>query len=349
MDSYYGYSTAVWYWRIVAPRNRAPRHISRMLERGTYAFTSVQEYAQRPKWLDARLVRYAGGIDQLVFHDARRSARGDCRQHLWRRAPRDAFSPAGEKSFVSSPEFCFLQMASELSFVELALLGMELCGLYCIDPDEAEGIGERTVPLTSTARLRAFLANNEGARGRRAAEVALQYIEDGSASPMESAIYLLLCLPVKRGGYALPRPKLNHRIDLDEDAAKLAGKSWCYGDLCWPDDHLDLEYLGEGSHEGRQNMLADRSRTLAIEEMGFEVVEITKEQACDLDAFDIIAKRVAKKLGKRLQKGQCGATEPRKRLFREVYCWQSDILDEHEAEMPDDTEEGGPVYGRGTK
>ena len=265
--------------------------------------------------------------------------------HLWSKVPRDAFSPAGEGSFVASPEFCFLQMASVLSFSELVLLGMELCGFYCLDPTEDEGFGRRPVALTSCARIQEFLAENKGARGRRAAEVALSYVADGAASPMESAIYLLLVMPYKRGGYGLPRPLLNHEIKLDEKARKLFGGRSCWGDLCWPDSNLDLEYLGRPSHEGMTNMLSDRRRTLAIEEAGYEVVEITKEQVLDLVAFDIVARRIAAKLGKRLDKNKCGVTPERQALARVLFGFA--VYENAEAEegsLPEPEE--GHVFGR---
>ena len=193
--------------------------------------------------------------------------------------------------------------------------------------------------------VRDFLAENEGARGRRAAEVALSYVADGAASPMESAVYLLLVLPYKRGGYRLPRPLLNYEIKLDDKARKLFGGRSCWGDLCWPDSHLDLEYLGRPSHEGANNMLSDRRRTLAIEEAGYEVIEITKEQVFDLVAFDIVARRIAAKLGKRLDTKKCGVAPERQALSRVLLDFMA--LENVAAEKEDvpETEEGR-VFGR---
>ena len=346
MDTYYGYQTALWYWRLIAARGRSPVRVSRILEPGRYAYTERQELDCRPNWADPELIQYSGGcVHPLVFNRDRRKSEGSQAWHLWNKAPRDAFSPAGEGSFVASPEFCFLQMASVLSFSELVLLGMEFCGFYCLDPTEDEGFGKRPVALTSCARIRDFLAENEGARGRRAAEVALSYVADGAASPMESAIYLLLVLPYKRGGYGLPRPLLNYEIKLDEKARKLSGGRSCWGDLCWPDSHLDLEYLGRPSHEGANNMLSDRRRTLAIEEAGYEVIEITKEQVFDLVAFDIVARRIAAKLGKRLDTKKCGVAPERQALSRVLLDFMA--LENVAAEKEDvpETEEGR-VFGR---
>lgn len=320
--------------------------MSRIVSPQSYAHSDYQEANHRPNWLDPALLALCGGTTHpLVFHKT--ALHSDTKQqwHLWSQVPRDAFSPAGEGSFVASPEFCFLQMASILSFNELVLLGMELCGFYCIDPTEEEGFGRRPVALTSCARIREFLAENEGARGRRAAEVALGYVADGAASPMESAIYLLLCLPYKRGGYGLPRPCLNYEIPLDEKARKLSGGRPCWGDLCWPNVPLDLEYLGRPSHEGAENMLSDRRRTLAIEEAGYEVIEITKEQVLDLVAFDIVARRLSAKLGKRLDKAKCGVTPERQALAKTLFDLKVRENPETDEGSTPESEEGR-VFGK---
>ena len=161
MNSYYGYETALWYWRLSAPRKAQPRRVSRIIEPGSYVHTVAQEIAQRPNWLDPLLVELAGGaIHLMVFERSRRPTTGICNWHLALSFPRDALVPAGEKSFVVSPECCFLQMAQRLDFHHLVLLGMELCGFYCIDPTAEEGFARREVALTSCERIRDFLAEN---------------------------------------------------------------------------------------------------------------------------------------------------------------------------------------------
>ena len=143
----------------------------------------------------------------------------------------------------------------------------------------------------------------------------------------------------------MPRPLLNYEIKLDEKARKLSGGRSCWGDLCWPDSHLDLEYLGRPSHEGANNMLSDRRRTLAIEEAGYEVIEITKEQVSDLVAFDIVARRIAAKLGKRLDSKKCGVTPERQALSRVVFGFMA--LENAAAEKEDVAEsEEGRVFGK---
>ena len=350
VDSYYGYINAVWYWRTVASRHDEPRHVSRTLEPGSYVYTEPQERAQRPNWLDPHMLSLCGDeVHLLTFHRARRASRGSINWHLWEKVPHDSLSPAGESSFVSSPELCFLQMAATLSFEELIVLGMELCGTYSLDPDEEEGFATRTVPLTSRASLLDFCTRCDAIHGKKAAMRALRFIADGAASPMETAIYLALCLPYKYGGYGIPSPVLNLEIGLSENAQKLYRAAHCRGDLCWIKDgkyKLVLEYLGVKAHEGSAKMIADRARTLAIEEMGYEVIEITKEQAHDIMAFDLVARRVAARIGKWLDLGKCGVTPARQKLFDILYGWELNNA-AREGDEPLDVEdsEEGRVYG----
>ena len=348
MDSFYGYETSLEYWRTVAQRNREPRIVSRMPAVGNYVRTELQEFSQRPNWLTPSLIEQSGGsVHGLVFHQGYHKSVGKPKWHLWQKVPEGAFSPAGERSFVSSPEFCFLQMASILSVPELVMLGMELCGGYCLDPAEDEGLGKRSVPLTSREKLADFIACAHGLHGHRQAQKALTFVLNHSASPMETAVVMLLHLPYRYGGYGLPAPTLNLPIPLEGRARKLYGASVCYGDICWQKPPLDLEYLGVEAHVGSAKMLADRSRTLAIAEMGFQVIEITKEQVFDLEAFDIIARRIAKILGRRLREESCGATPERKRLASTVLATPNApvAVPVQEADAKDADNEG-IVFGR---
>lgn len=345
MDSFYGYETSLEYWRTVAQRNREPRIITRMPEVGSYVRTGLQEFSQRPNWLTPSLIEQSGGsVHGLVFHQGYHKRNGRPEWHLWQKVPEGAFSPAGEKSFVSSPEFCFLQMASILSVPELVMLGMELCGGYCLDPSEDEGLGKRSVPLTSRERLADFIASARGLHGYRQAQKALAFVLNHSASPMETAVVMLLHMPYRYGGYSLPAPMLNLSIPLQGRARKLYGASVCYGDICWKKPPLDLEYLGVEPHVGGAKMIADRSRTLAIAEMGFQVIEITKEQVFDLEAFDIIARRIAKALGHRLRKENRGITPERKLLASTVLITPGALAATPAQEA--DADDEGTVFGR---
>ena len=70
--------------------------------------------------------------------------------------PRGSFVRIARNVLASSPELCFVQMASELSLPALIRLGFELCGTYGVATvGKADFRFER--PFTTPARLARFL------------------------------------------------------------------------------------------------------------------------------------------------------------------------------------------------
>mgnify|MGYP007055184147 FL=1 len=57
--------------------------------------------------------------------------------------------------------------------------------------------------MTTVERLRAFTENVGPVHGRKKAARALQYVMGDSASPRETALAMLLCLPYRLGGYGI--------------------------------------------------------------------------------------------------------------------------------------------------
>lgn len=122
---------------------------------------------------------------------------------------------------MSTPEFCFLQMAGCLSLVQLIQLGFELCGTYAL-VGGAPAV-RRAAPLTTKVKLAAFVEQSSGARGCKKAARAVRYVQDGAASPMETMLAMMLCLPYGLGGYGLEKPLINHRVDVPSSSK--AGRS----------------------------------------------------------------------------------------------------------------------------
>ena len=267
-------------------------------------------------------------VDVIAFSEIERRRSKDVRCHVWNTAlPANAFyRMRGE--FVSSPEFVFLQMASEISIEQLIALGCDLCGSYVLLPKNVSHPGsldempKRVSPLTNTAKLAEFLDAVGRANGKVKAKRALKYVVDGSRSPMETMVYMLLCLPVMLGGYGLPKPEMNAPIPLDEDARAIAGRRDCFGDLCWPDAHppLDIEYHGE-VHVGAEKMKSDVGRELGIEHMGWRVMTVTSAQVFDENRFEVVAIDAAATIGKRLQKAVFEAVQQRGFLRNELHQW----------------------------
>ena len=68
-------------------------------------------------------------------------------------------------------------------------------------------------------------------------------------------------------------------------------------------------------------MRSDRSRTNALVEMGYSVIEITSNQLHDIMAFDVIALQIAGRLGYYICKEHRGALDRRIDLRRALFRW----------------------------
>jgi len=191
--------------------------------------------------------------------------------------PKGNFVQLNENFAVSTPEFCFLQMADELSLFELILLGYEFCGNYRLDldPDSERGFVERK-PLTSIARLRSFIDGAPGVHGRKQALKALPFIAERSASPMESALAIMLTLPVELGGLGLPLPEMNYPHRIRTNVGGMIGCVFSC-DLYWRRGLVDIEYDSDKYHTKAKRRAKDAKRRNALQEDGVRVLTATFE------------------------------------------------------------------------
>lgn len=215
---------------------------------------------------------------------------------------------------VCSPELCFLQMANDLSMVELIMLGFELCGTY----DVSDGDVRECQPLTSVSKLSAFAEKMHGVNGRKNALVALKQVVDGSASPRETALCMCLCLPYRVGGYGFEKPKLNHRIDIPRTLRSHVHQSYFVGDLCWLEHRVDVEYDGS-LHMDEDRRASDEARRTALETMGFTVVAVTRKQFNSVVATHAVAETLALHLGRRLRFREPSFSQARLRLRTQLF------------------------------
>jgi very-short-patch-repair endonuclease len=216
--------------------------------------------------------------------------------------PDGSFVDMGHGMLVSSPELCYLQMAETLSLLDLIKLGFEFCGTYRYDSDAENDAGFRAeLSLTSKSRIAAFLARMPGARGHKLAEKALNYVLDNSASPMETVLALMLCLPYRLGGYGFPAPQMNHRVSVTQEARKASKKRYYLCDLFWPDAKLDLEYDSNAYHANTIRIAEDSSRRNALAYMGVSVITVTGNQISNDSEMHRVAQLLSKSLEKRVR------------------------------------------------
>ncbi|MCL2333101.1 MAG: hypothetical protein FWC54_06445 [Actinomycetia bacterium] len=254
----------------------------------------------------------------LVGDDSARRAADGLRCHIGSGIfPPGSFIQVEPGLTASSPELCFVQMASELPLVELMMLGYEFCGSYRLDKVSAPEQGFRKdIPLTSAVALEAFVAKATGLKGCKNARKALRFVADGSASPMETALTLLLCLPYRFGGYGLPMPQLNWRIEVNiaaRNISGMSGESKFYGDLYWPEEQIDVEYDSDAHHSTHEQAEHDSSRRNALQSAGVAVFSVSRTTIMNTRKTRELAEGLSRLLEKRLR---CPAPEFTLRHFK---------------------------------
>ncbi len=219
--------------------------------------------------------------------------------------PARSFLPVIAGTFSSSPELAFVQMAETLDCPRLIKLGDELCGIYGI---ETVGIVDfdRESPFTTVKQLERFLLKAERMPGLAKAQQAVRYIAPGSASPMETAIVLLFCLPPRLGGYGLPSPVMNGRADFKKQACLKPSDKRYRCDLLWPAADIAVEYDSFLHHGSRSKMADDARRRNDLLARGTTVVSITGRTVWNLIELDEIARLLARRMDKRLCTGGDG-------------------------------------------
>ncbi len=216
---------------------------------------------------------------------------------------------------VDSPASCFIQMASCWNLAQSIALGFEFCGNYSLPANGGDGFFKRP-PLISSRQLSGQIERMSGFNGRPQAQRCARFVLDGSASPMETALVMLLCLPPLLGGYGLPWPQLNYRVNYSSIARPMVDKRWYECDEYWADAHVAIEYDSDEFHVGSERISEDSRRRNALASLGITVISITRKQIMDAMALDKAAHQVARLLGKRFQHGADCMTPQRRDLRR---------------------------------
>lgn len=291
MNPVLSHASALEYWRSVRVGSRHFRRVTQVKKLASIPPNCSELAEPGPWWLSRPL--------HVIVSDA--AARRDSREvvsHLWSSSlPKGTVLDSENGFCICSPELTFLQMADALDVVDLVELAYELCGTYDVSTSELRPCA----PLTSVEKLSAFIGKAEGVRGRRKALRALRYVADGAASPRETVLAMLLCLPYGLGGYRFELPVLNYRIDVGARARKVTTKQFYRCDLYWPSAKLALEYDSDAEHLGSRSAARDSSRRTALDALGISVISVTTAQIASREETERIAHHVAKRLGKRVQ------------------------------------------------
>ena len=298
-------------------------------------------------------------LELAVFGSSRKFHRKKCvARTLSRSLPEHSLIRIDAGLHMVCPELIVVQMASRMSEVSLAQLIMELCGTYSPGPfegaDESDAAKPRASkldaddwdddiwdadgwavdgrgddecafeidPVTTIERIR-WYARHVRARGaapklRRALELAME----GSASPSETVVALMLSLPREKGGYGFRRPSLNARLDVKPVERGNVGQEVYFLDAFWQDAFADVEYESASFHldpfvasalvavragepvevdgidEWRQEFIskgdADRKRLRELQYLGIQVIPVTAFDIKNVGRMDQVARALAR-------------------------------------------------------
>lgn len=302
------------------------RDYRRTLERDTKAAVKFLESAVTPEFAPAVRDRFfsdGSPIHATVAHARLRRAGGGIETSV-RKGPFHprSFMRVEDGLYVSTPEMAFCEMASVLSLERLIALGFELCGTY--RRTSTFGLARYdAIPLTSPGALASFIEKSPQFKGVKKARRALPCILAGSASPRESELAMLLCLPYSLGGYGLPHPTMNAEMPLPKNVAA-TGRSSLRCDLYWPAARLDVEYDSAEFHSAERLLANDSMRRIALESMDVTSVNLTAEHLRRASLFDEAAQGIARILGKRVRlPGDFRLKQ--ERLWRELGIVSSDM------------------------
>lgn len=204
---------------------------------------------------------------------------------------RDCYRPSGvhwcqftsakryTENDVCTLPYLFLRYAHELSLLKLIFLGLQIC---------ACPTGQ--VPQCTVRRLKDCALSLKGHQGRRKALQALQYIQNKSCSPMESKLYMHLCLPNSLGGCGFPQAMLNHPIRV--------GSNQFYLDLYFPTVRLGVEYDSYEYHNNARSFSQDNFRDAKLRTAGYQLVHVKPGQLQRIEAFQDLAVNLSRLLRK---------------------------------------------------
>jgi hypothetical protein len=294
-------TTALWLWRSTIemgdPLSRS--QANEVLKEAKTSATAVR--AARSEIANLLNGRWTGSeTPDVLGKPSIAKSRIETRQHLLRNvADYDLYPvPKIKDVFVASVPVSINQVSLLLGFERTALLMLEFCGTYRLSNNVNQGAFMNRAKRTSKSELYAF-AQRQATQTYRA---ALGCIDNGSASPVESSIYLLLSLPSNRGGYGFPRPDINATIELDDRARRISNLQTVKPDFLWRDQKAVLEYDSNEHHfspkpNKANQALVDNKRAEALKTMGYETRSLTAQILYNWTSFNEYVGALAESLG----------------------------------------------------
>lgn len=214
------------------------------------------------------------------------------------------------------------------ALARLLSLVMESCGLYARDPIRpAEGECAYDVePQVRADDLRAYMNGLDRMRGLRLAREAARFAHDGSGSPGETILSLVMRLPPRRGGIPMPDFEENVPIVWPAGARGLVRHGTMRPDFHWPRHRVASEFDG-GVHGLAGALAEDRFRAQDYAACDIVMVPATYADIRSATAIERYVMLVAHKLARCeddcfLRRVSASVKDPRARAERVVLLSQ---------------------------
>ena len=331
-----GFETAALYWRAVRtgdlpmPTSTGFTAVPDSCIASARGITHIDlsPIAALPALLDASDPR----LHVMVGTQARKWSSQKIRTHVMLAPlPPGSLYRVSPEIFVASPELTLLQLGRSERLLPCIELACEWSGSYALDLGEI-GCHYDRVPVTDLARLNGLLAHRPAIRGSSAMLKVAKYVGEGLASPRETECFLILVLPTRLGGFALPAPLINQQIPLDSRPfGKLSRQRFYVVDFLWPDARLVVEYDGLEDHEmSPQQIAADKERRSVLAALGYTVIVITKRDLESLSALERKVRQIAFVLG--AKEGQAWDEEEAAETHtarKALFAWLFDCRHDH--------------------
>lgn len=182
-------------------------------------------------------------------------------------------------------------MSKVMDPAALALLGYELCGTFSRDPVDPR-MGTVTLgvePVTSVARIAAYLKAYGGKLSVPRAHAALDAIGDNAWSPMEVVVAALMSLSVTEYGYGLGPLVLNQRVSVRSQASGPQAPATRVPDILIAGATVGINYDGQEYLD--LDSLAEQAAATIDGTVGEAVLERTKRQIRDKLRNDLLRDR----------------------------------------------------------
>ncbi len=242
----------------------------------------------------------------LLPHRKRTHRRNDIACHVCEDPPPRSLIKVNRDTLVVCPELLFIQLAArqDIDDVELVLIGHELCGTYVLN-DSWDGFTNIPAPATSTAKIARLLQKCSGFHGAKRARRVLKLIHDGSNSPMESILAVLLTLPARYGGRNLGYIRMNQEVTTS------VGSKWV--DILFPRSNAGIEYKGRRPHSIERVGRDDRRQNKLVGS-GITIINVWYEDLLNEHLFEQLVADISRLLGIRRRKPRESALRLRKVL-----------------------------------